>query len=291
MIGLKIGGVPEHFNLPWRLAIEEGKFKEIGLDLHWSDMNGGTGQMVRGLETGSIDIAVILTEGITKAILQGLQANILDVFVDSPLIWGVHVPFESDINELADLNNKCFAISREGSGSHLMTYLLAEQLNWDKSKLDFNVVGDIYGGLWALKNNTSQGFLWEKYTTQPFCELEKCRCIDTITTPWPCFVIAAKKEVFETHYDVLKNMMDIVKEKSSELKSNEDLAQIIAWRYNLKLGGVTEWLESTSWSTQNFNSTIFNDVVNSLLRLGLLESHQMENWQQKLFFNNTQSIK
>ena len=85
--------------------------------------------------------------------------------------------------------------------------------------------------------------------------------------------------------------MDIVKEKSSELKSNEDLAQIIAWRYNLKLGGVTEWLESTSWSTQNFNSTIFNDVVNSLLRLGLLESHQMENWQQKLFFNNTQSIK
>ena len=28
MKGLKIGGVPEHFNLPWRLAIEEGKFSE-----------------------------------------------------------------------------------------------------------------------------------------------------------------------------------------------------------------------------------------------------------------------
>ena len=75
LLGLKIGGVPEHFNLPWRLAIEEGKMRDIGLDLHWSDMSGGTGQMIRGLETGSIDIAVLLTEGITKAILQNSNVN------------------------------------------------------------------------------------------------------------------------------------------------------------------------------------------------------------------------
>jgi len=43
----KIGGVPEHFNLPWRLAIEEGKFKAAGIELHWSDMTGGTGQMIK----------------------------------------------------------------------------------------------------------------------------------------------------------------------------------------------------------------------------------------------------
>ena len=30
----KIGGVPEHFNLPWRLAIEEGKFRELDVELH-----------------------------------------------------------------------------------------------------------------------------------------------------------------------------------------------------------------------------------------------------------------
>ena len=64
---LKIGGVPEHFNLPWRLAIEEGKFKEAGIELHWSDMTGGTGQMVKGLQAGTLDIAVLLTEGITRA--------------------------------------------------------------------------------------------------------------------------------------------------------------------------------------------------------------------------------
>ena len=88
MLRLKIGGVPEHFNLPWRLAIEEGRFRKEGIQLHWSDMGGGTGQMIRGLETGSIDIAVLLTEGVTKAILQGLDAKIIQVYVTTPLHWG-----------------------------------------------------------------------------------------------------------------------------------------------------------------------------------------------------------
>ena len=111
MTGLKIGGVPEHFNLPWRLAIEEGKFREIGMDLHWADMGGGTGQMIRGLETGSIDIAVLLTEGITKAILEGLPAKIIQVYVVSPLHWGIHVPTNSTFKTVHDLKNQTFAVT------------------------------------------------------------------------------------------------------------------------------------------------------------------------------------
>jgi ABC-type nitrate/sulfonate/bicarbonate transport system substrate-binding protein len=283
MVGLKIGGVPEHFNLPWRLAIEEGKFKDIGLDLHWSDMSGGTGQMVRGLETGSIDIAVMLTEGITKAILNGLQAKILDVYVDSPLIWGIHVPFNSDFKYLSELENKSFAISREGSGSHLMTYLLAEKLGWDKKKIIFNVVGDVYGGIWALQNDASQAFLWERYTTEPFCDLEKCRRIDTISTPWPCFAIAVRSDLLEDNQTLLENMLEVIRRKSFEIMSNEDSAQIIAWRYNLKLDAVTEWLKLTNWSTSPSRSNDFKEVVNTLLRLDLIDFNQSKNWQTKLF--------
>ena len=121
----KIGGVPEHFNLPWRLAIEEGRLNHLDVDMHWSDMTGGTGQMIKGLQAGTIDIAVLLTEGITKAILEGLDAKILTVYVKSPLRWGIHVPFKSDLQNPDDIRNKNFAISREGSGSHLMAYVNA----------------------------------------------------------------------------------------------------------------------------------------------------------------------
>ena len=230
MLRLKIGGVPEHFNLPWRMAIEEGRFRKEEIHLHWSDMGGGTGQMIRGLETGSLDIAVLLTEGITKAVLQGLDAKIIQVYVTTPLHWGIHVPYKSNIQSVDQLEGQTFAISRKGSGSELMSYVKADQEGWDPSKLKFNVVGDVYGGLWALENNEAQAFLWEKYTTHPYVEQEKCRYIGEVVTPWPCFVIAVRNDILDKYPEKLAAMCEIVNAKAAEIKKSEnsiDLEQLI----------------------------------------------------------------
>lgn len=280
----KIGGVPEHFNLPWRLAIEEGSFNDLGVQLHWSDMTGGTGQMIKGLQTGSLDVAVLLTEGITKSILEGLEAKILMVYVTSPLHWGIHVPFHSDITKVEQLKNKTFAISREGSGSHLMTYVKAHQEGWEKEGLSFNVVGDIYGGLWALQHNEAQGFLWEKYTTFPYTEQKKCRYIDEVVTPWPCFVIAARTDIMKEHESELKEVCAMVHQKALELKQNEQAAEIISWRYNLRLSQVENWLKETNWNYSNeIKISEFEQVVTYLFELQLVSAKNCENWKQKLF--------
>lgn len=285
-VGLKIGGVPEHFNLPWRLAIEEGRFREIGLDLHWSDMGGGTGQMIRGLETGSLDIAVLLTEGITKAILEGLDAKIIQVYVTTPLHWGIHVPANSSIQKVDELRDKTFAISREGSGSHLMTFVKASQEGWETANLRFNVVGDIYGGLWALENNEAQGFLWEKYTTFPYTEQGKCKYIDEVVTPWPCFVIAVRNEVLEKHGDLLKRMCEIVNKKALEVKKDEDSVEVISWRYNLRSGQVENWLIETDWNYDGIEFPLaFDKVIRYLSKLDLLKEEDADMWQKKLFYS------
>lgn len=284
MIGLKIGGVPEHFNLPWRLAIEEGRFKAVGLDLHWSDMSGGTGQMIRGLETGTLDIAVLLTEGITKAILEGLKAKIIQVYVVSPLHWGIHVPFNSDIKTVDQLKGQTFAISREGSGSHLMSYVKADQEGWDTSNLKFNIVGDIYGGLWSLENNEAQAFLWEKYTTFPYTEQGKCRYIDEVVTPWPCFVIAVREEILEKHGELLRKMCEVVNTKALEVKKDENTVEIISWRYNLRSGQVQNWLIETDWNYEGKEyPQAFEKTILYLLKLNLLKPEVLKNWPQKLF--------
>jgi ABC-type nitrate/sulfonate/bicarbonate transport system substrate-binding protein len=280
----KIGGVPEHFNLPWKLAIEERKLVELGVELHWSDMTGGTGQMIKGLQTGTLDIAVLLTEGITKSILQGLNAKIVAVYVTTPLRWGIHVPYNSDIQTFKQLENQTFAISREGSGSHLMTYVRAKQENWNLKDLKFNVVGDVYGGLWALENNQAQGFLWEKYTTYPFTEQKKCRYIDEIVTPWPCFVIAVRSELLEENESLLKTVFERVHQEAKTLKENPNAAEIIAWRYNLKLEQTKRWLSETDW---NYDNLMMKDsieyVVNNLESLELISAKEKENWEKKLF--------
>lgn len=280
----KIGGVPEHFNLPWKLAIEERKLVDLGVELHWSDMTGGTGQMIKGLQTRTLDIAVLLTEGITKSILQGLNAKILTVYVTTPLRWGIHVPYNSDIQTVKQLENQTFAISREGSGSHLMTYVRAKQENWNLKELKFNVVGDVYGGLWALENNQAQGFLWEKYTTYPFTEQKKCRYIDEVVTPWPCFVIAVRSEILEENKELLKSVFERVHQEAKAFKENPNAAEIIAWRYNLKLEQTQSWLSETDW---NYENSLMKDsierVVNTLESLELISATEKENWEAKLF--------
>lgn len=284
MIGLKIGGVPEHFNLPWRMAIEEGRFRENGLQLHWSDMGGGTGQMIKGLQTGALDVAVLLTEGITKAILQGLDAKILQFYVTTPLHWGIHVPYHSDITSVDQLEGKVFAISREGSGSHLMTYVKARQEGWNTKELKFNIVGDIYGGLWALQHNEAQAFLWEKYTTHPYTEQKKCRYIDEVVTPWPCFVIAVRSQIAEKYENELKTMCEVVNEKALELKNNPDNVEIISWRYNLRHGQVNNWLNETDWNYKGIEYPLaFEQVISYLTKLDLLDESEAVDWRKKLF--------
>ena len=280
----KIGGVPEHFNLPWRNAIEAGAFQALGVELHWSDMTGGTGQMIKGLQAGSIDIAVLLTEGITRAILQGLDAKILTVYVTSPLCWGVHVPADHSIKKISDLNGKTFAISREGSGSHLMAYVKAQEEKWDLTALNFNVVGDVYGGIWALNNGEAQAFLWEKFTTSPFVDQGKCHLLDEVLTPWPCFVVAVRSELLETNKALLQEVVSIVQKESSKLKHLPNSAEQFAWRYALPLHQVEQWLSETEWNYgDELSHQAFAKVVSELLELGLITQKESEKWEEKLF--------
>ncbi|NBX38835.1 MAG: ABC transporter substrate-binding protein [Flavobacteriia bacterium] len=280
----KIGGVPEHFNYPWRLAIEHRAFDDLNVELHWSDMTGGTGQMIKGLETGSLDIAVLLSEGIARAILQGCPAKILDVYVTSPLQWGIHIPEKSVARTPKDFITPTFAISRFGSGSHLMAYVLAKQFDIPITSLKFNVIGDVYGGIWALEHNEADLFLWEKYTTQPFVDKGSCRSIGQINTPWPCFVIACRSALLPEHRDVLRRIIAVVQSYALHLKKERSSAAALAWRYHLKQEEVARWLEETEWNTQKVSlTTSLESTLDFLLEAQLVDSTSFSTWQETLF--------
>ena len=131
---VRIIGVPEHFNLPWHLAIEEGAFEEKGIDLQWTDIPEGTGRMCQMLKDGETDLAIILTEGLVKSITEGNDAKIVQEFIATPLQWGIHVASKSDYKNLDDLRGAKAAISRFGSGSHLMAYVNAQKQGSARSK-------------------------------------------------------------------------------------------------------------------------------------------------------------
>jgi len=183
---ITIGGVPEHFNLAWYLTLKNGEYKRKGINLRWKDYHGGTGQMNKALRDKEIDLAVILTEGIIKDIIDGNKSKIVQTFVQSPLIWGIHVASRSNYNTIEDIKGTKAAISRYGSGSHLMAYINAQNNNWDlKTDLKFEVIKDLDGAVEGLTNGKADYFLWEKFTTKPIVDNGVFNCIGYCPTPWP----------------------------------------------------------------------------------------------------------
>jgi len=267
---IRIGGVPEHFNLAWHLAMEEGNFKKEGLQLEWTDFPGGTGDLNFALRNNEIDVAVILTEGIIKDIIAGNSSKIVQTYVQSPLIWGIHVAKESKYQKLTELRDTKVAISRNGSGSQLMAYVNAKNEGWDIDDLKFEIVGTIDGAVSALQKDTAQYFMWEHFTTKPLVDNGTFRNVADCPTPWPCFVIAAREEFLTSNKEEIKNMLSVVNAKTVDFKEIPNIDEILAKRYGQKLEDIQEWLKLTEWSQQNLTEAEIENVQESLMDLNLI---------------------
>ena len=271
MKDVRIGGVPEHFNYAWYLALKQGRFKPHNIDVRWNDYFGGTGQMTKALRDNEIDIAVILTEGIIKDITEGSPCKIVQVFVESPLVWGIHVAEKSTFKQLSDLKGKRAAISRFGSGSHLMAYVNAMKLGWDTtSDLEFEVVKDLDGAIDALTNENADYFMWEKFTTKPLVDQQIFRRLGDCPTPWPCFVLAVRDEFIITEKETLKAILEVINSITEQFKYIPEIERIISKRYQQKNEDVKQWLALTEWSQETISPSTVEAVQNQLIQLDII---------------------
>ncbi len=273
---ITIGGVPEHFNLPWHLAIEKGLFKKKGIDLQWKEFPGGTGDMCSALRDGSIDIAIILTEGIIKDIINGNPSKIVKVYVQSPLLWGIHVAANSNFTTIQELENASIAISRYGSGSQLMAKVNAHTHGFDIDNLQYKIVKNLDGGIEALSNGLADYFLWEHFTTKPYVDKGIFRRINNITTPWPSFVMAVRDEVLEHQKTEISTVIKVINKQLGTFKDpleNDNLIQLFSERYHQKTKDVTNWLSITKWnSKKSISKKLINNIQNKLVQFNVIES-------------------
>ena len=267
-----IGGVPEHFNLPWYLTMRDKQYAPLGINLRWKDFYGGTGAMCEALRSGEIDMAVILTEGIIRDIIHGNPSVIVQQFVGSPLQWGIHVAANSNFYDLESTKGSRAAISRYGSGSHLMAYVNAMNLGWDLNEdLNFEVIQNLDGALAALPEARADYFMWEKYTTQPFVDSGIFRRIGVCPTPWPCFVVAARSEFWKDHRSLVDGIMKIINACTIGFKDIPDIDRMLATRYGQQLEDVRKWLQETEWSQEQLAEETIDNIQHVLNQAQLIE--------------------
>ncbi len=269
---IRLGGVPEHFNLPIHLAIERGDFAERGIDLEWTTFKGGTGQMTKALREKEVDACILLTEGIITDILRGNDSKLISIYVTTPLCWGIHTGIDNPLTSYSEIFSKRYAISRFGSGSHLMAIVDANSKGQKIPKEQFKIIKNLEGALESLAKQETDVFYWEKFTTKPYVDAGQLKRLGEYLTPWPCFVIAATDDVLEREPDNIIRMLRVIHDSCDRFMSSADAIELVSSRYHQKLEDVERWFHSTEWAIHGWISNkMLDSVIYNLKVAGIID--------------------
>jgi len=272
---LRIGGVPEHFNLPIHLANEQGQFQGRGIEIEWTTFKGGTGQMTKALRNDEVDLCILLTEGIIADMVNGNPSKIISNYVTTPLTWGIHTGINNPIQSYQEIFDKKYAISRFGSGSHLMAIVDANSKSHQLDKEQFQVIKNLDGALESLTNLESDIFYWEKFTTKPYVDKGVLKRVGEYVTPWSCFVIAATDKILDEQPNNVIRLLRTIHDSCDTFMQDPNAIKTVSNRYHQKMEDVERWYHSTEWAMHGWVSDkMVKSIVYHLKLAGIVGEEQ-----------------
>jgi hypothetical protein len=259
---LRVGGVPEHFNYPLRLAS-----KAAAAPFAWTEYAGGSGEMARALREGELDVAILLTEAAALFAHKG-EVTILGAYTTTPLCWGVHA---SAARPAPALETATYGVSRFGSGSHIMA--LVDARGRGAPPPAFEVVGDLAGARDALASGAADVFMWEKFTTKPLVDGGEWVRVAEVPTPWPCFTLVATKDAARDRAADIGETLRAVRGRSLTMP---DLAADVAADYGLQVEDAATWLTTVGWSNGlRMPRGVLAAATDALVDADLLAPHEL----------------
>lgn len=302
MVQLRVGYIPEHFSTPLFLAKTNGYFDNYNLTVDFVPVIEGSGRLIKLLNANEVDIAIGLTEAFISDIAKGNDHyKLIGVYVKSPLCWAVSTGYNrSDVTSLKDLNGKKIGISRLGSGSYIMSFVLgmAEKFRepffsgWPilsnfknlRDSVNLNVGGEL---------ENSDAFMWEYFTSKKYYDTKEIKQVGEIYTPWPSWVINCNSSVLESNKDDINNFLKAINEGIACFwKNPEDSITHIATNLDYTKEDASEWIKTVEfnpsvsdfdWDSVAANTakvlktagvlTEDDGIINQRLQSGVLSRH------------------
>lgn len=183
------------------------------------------------------------------------------------------------------------------SGSHIMSFVLAQQQGWKADSLTtvplgpFGPLRDGVSGLDASKpdqaaNPSAEFFMWEEFTTKPYFHptSEKpnppLKKIGEIFTPWPSWMIVASTALFPNpeQDQRLESLFQALDQGIKDFEA--DTANVVKLLGTGELGcnyieeDATEWLKDVKFTnaTRGVDDKIIGGVVDVLKVAGVIDS-------------------
>ncbi|KAK0101349.1 hypothetical protein ONS95_006524 [Cadophora gregata] len=278
---LRIGFVPEHFSTPLHYAK-----KYFGLNAELIPFPSGTGHMITSLRSGEIDVGIGLTEGwvagLGKEDVEGDGGyRIVGTYVETPLCWAISTGAKREINSVADLKNGKIGVSRVGSGSYVMGFVLADQNNWlsPSSPNPFEVIPlqtfeKLRNG---VNDSTADFFMWEHFTSKRYYDNGEIKRIGEIYTPWSSWKIVARTDIEkgDSRLEALFEKLDQGVKHFEEKK--EESVKYISTELDYSEEDAREWLKTVEFTkrTKGVDLGVIRKTVETLKKAGVLNEKGM----------------
>lgn len=295
MASLRIGFVPEHFSTPLEFAK-----KHYGLDAKLLPFPSGTGHMVTALQAGEIDIGVGLTEGWVAAMGKAQAAKqdagfkIVGTYVETPLCWAISTGAKRDLQGIQHLKGKKVGVSRIGSGSYVMSFVLADQQGWLDAASDsppfavqvLNTFANLRDG---VNDGTADFFMWEHFTSKRYYDNGEIKRIGEIYTPWSSWKIVAANNLLHPRNwssganaskpaikDELEDVLEKINKGVKHFQDNqEEAVKYISTKLDYSEEDAREWLRTVRFSqdVKGVDSKVVAKTVGILQKAGVLRDH------------------
>lgn len=197
----------------WHIAKERGLFQKYLPNVELIEFAGGTGELVRALADGTVQVGWGLTEGIILGVAAGAKIGIVSTIVETPLRWVIVVKPDSPYQKIQDLKGKTIATSRPGGGSYIVTVKVLTQLGWQEGRDFFvNPIGDLSAMISGVKGGSLDAMTFSKAVLTPLIENGELRVLAEVPYEWAEFSLAATHDFARNNAKAVKAVVNVLRE-------------------------------------------------------------------------------
>jgi len=247
--------------------------------------------MITSLRSNEIDVGIGLTEGWVAGLAQPPQQKsatqaqrsggykIVGTYVETPLCWAISTGAKRvDITDVSELKGKKIGVSRVGSGSYVMGFVLADSRAWLKAAGDapFLVIPlQTFAKLReAVNGGTADFFMWEHFTSKRYYDNGEIKKIGEMYTPWSSWKIVAREEVLEERKQELEEMFEKLDFGVSYFEGHqEEAVEYISTELDYSAEDAREWLKTVRFAkgVRGVMGETIRMTVDALKKAGVVE--------------------
>lgn len=232
--------------------------------------------MIAALRSDQLDVGI----GLTEAWVAGLARpdpgyRLIGSYVRSPLCWAISTGAARHIESVEDLKGAKVGVSRVGSGSYVMAYVLAERMGWLKRRGEapfrFKELQTFERLRDAVRDAEADAFMWEHFTSKRYYDSGEIKRVGEIYTPWASWKIAGR----DPSDGRLAAMFESLDKGIRHFRENQDEAvKYIAENLDYSAEDATAWLDTVTFedSTSLVDAADIQKTIDVLDAAGILDA-------------------